>query len=123
MKLKKILTFLAALSLYATVVQAQAATVIFNYPNTVSAAVVQGYTATLYVNGTPFVLTDVCVLVTTVTPNVVQCTAPLPNVTAALTASGPQNFDVTLADVILEGAHSVPFVLARPSVTSNLRIQ
>lgn len=109
--------------LFSSLVNAQAAQVIFDYPNTSPAATVQGWTATLYVNGTPFVLTDTCVL-TTAAPIVVRCTATFPNVTSALTPSGVQNFEVTLMDVVLESAKSSPpFVLTRPSVVTNLRIQ
>lgn len=103
--------------------EAQAASVVFDYPNTASPAVVQGYIATLYVNGTAFVLNDTCVL-TTVAPIVVRCTATLPDITSALTASGNQNFEISLKDVILEGAKSAPpFVLTRPSAPQGLRIQ
>lgn len=104
---------------------AQAQSVIYTYPVT-SATLVQvnGYIPTLYVNGASFPLTHTCVLTTTVTPNVFTCTAPLPNITSALTPTGPQNFEVTLKDAILEGPKSnPPFVLTRPSVVSTLRIQ
>ena len=119
----KLITF-AVMLMLASSAQAQSATVTFDTSANTPVATVQNYTATLYVNGTPFPLTDTCVLVTGVTPNVVRCTAQLPDVSSALTTSGNQNFEVTLKDVILEGAKSSPpFVLARPNVTTNLRIQ
>lgn len=110
--------------LLASVARGQAATVIFDYNTTVPTATVQGWTATFYVNNIPFVLTDVCVLVTTVTPNVNRCTATLPDITTALTPTGIQNFTVSLKDSILEGPVSTPpLALQRPSAITNLRIQ
>lgn len=119
-----ILSVVVVLAL-ASPVFAQAATAIYTYPATTPAATVQGYTAVLYVNNVAISLTDTCVLTTTVTPNVNTCTATvsMSAITAALTASGQQTFEVTLADGILESARSVPFVLTRPSVPSSVRIQ
>lgn len=122
--LRNSLITIALVTLFSLPARAQAANVIFDYPSPGPlASVIQGWTATLYVNAIPFVLNDTCVLVTTVTPNVVRCTAPLPVITTALTPTGPQNFEVTVMDVVLESPKSVPFVLTRPSVTTNLRIQ
>jgi glucose-6-phosphate dehydrogenase assembly protein OpcA len=103
----------------------QAATVTFTYAATTPAATVQGWTATMYVNNTPIVLTDTCVLTTTVTPNVNTCTAtvPMTAINPALTTTGPQTFEGTLADGILESARSVPFVLTRPSAPSALGLR
>jgi hypothetical protein len=103
---------------------AQSATVTFDYTVTPlpTAAVVQGWTFTLTVNSTKFVLNDTCVL-NSAGPIVVTCTATLPNITTALTGSGPQSFTGTLADGILESSASLPLVLTRPSAPTAPRIQ
>jgi len=121
----KVLIALVVFLALASSAAAQAATVLFDYPATTPAATVQGYAAVLYVNNTAIALTDTCTLVTTVTPNINRCTAMVPNatITAALTVSGPQTFEVTLADGILESARSVPFVLTRPVAPLTVRIQ
>jgi hypothetical protein len=94
---------------------------VFDFPVSAGAApaTVQGWTARLYVNGTAFVLNDTCVVVGAQ----ITCTAPLPNITAALTLSGPQTFTASLADSIMESAVSVPLVLVRPSAPTAPRIQ
>jgi hypothetical protein len=122
--MKRLILVVALLALAAPV-YAQAATVTYTYSAATPAATVQGWTATLYVNNVAIPLADTCVLTTTVTPNVNTCTATVTNaaITAALTATGPQTFEGTLADGILESARSVPFVLTRPSAPSSIRIQ
>lgn len=119
--MKKLLVI--GLLMLGVLVQAQTGTVAYDYPASTPPATVQGYAATLFVNGTAFPITDTCVLNTTVTPNVVTCTAPLPNITAALTSSGPQSFTVTLKNVVLESSPSAPFVLTAPSAPTGIRIQ
>ncbi len=109
-----VLTFI--LSLFA--VTASAATVVYDSANTL--AEVQGYTATLFVNGTAFPLTQTCVASTAN----VTCTAPLPNITSALTASGPQTFTVQFADPVLGvTATSAPFIRTRPAAPTSGRFQ
>lgn len=101
---------------------AQAATVAYDYPVVAGvplAATVQAWTPTLYVNGTAFVLTHTCTGTTTVT-----CTATLPNITSALTPTGPQTFTVSLKDTVLgESPQSLPLVKVRPVAPLVLRIQ
>jgi len=118
--------FVLAIVFYSNLANAQAATVIYDFTPTPLPApsVVQGWTASLFVNGVRFALTDTCVT-TTVAPIVVRCTATLPNISAALTPTGPQTFEVAWYDTIpeLESAKSSPFVLVRPSAPATLRIQ
>lgn len=128
--MRKALTVLALLSAFLVaapiVAQAQAATVAFDYSVpapavTPSPAVVTGYVAQLYVNGVAFVLTDTCVAVAA--PAVITCTATLPNISSALAVTGPNQFQVSLKDGILEGPKSVvPLVLVTPSAPSTPRI-
>lgn len=102
------------------VAQAQAATVMFDAAAGTTVATANTYTSVLYVNGTAFPMIHTCALVGTVT----TCTAPLPNIAAALTPIGTQTFEVTFKDVILgESARSGPFVRIRPAAPLNLRIQ
>lgn len=111
-----------AASLLASAVHAQTVTVAYDYNLGATAAQVQSWVALLYVNTTPFQLTPTCVTVPS--PVLVTCTAPLPNITTGLTASGPQSFSVSLKDVILgEGPKSFPLVLVKPSAPTVPRIQ
>ncbi len=109
-------------------------TVLFDYPavigdKPITLAQVNGYTATLYVNETPFILVHNCILNTTT--NVYNCVAPLPNISIALaplgkiaTVNGIQNFEITFKDAIFEGPKSTPpLQLNRPVSILNLRIQ
>jgi hypothetical protein len=100
--------------------QAQAATVIYEVPSTTPLATVQAWVPTLYVNNVAFAMTHTC---TTAGP-IHTCSATLPVITAALTATGSQTFQVTLKDPVFgEGTRSSPLVLVRPAVPSALRIQ
>jgi hypothetical protein len=124
--MKKSIAMTLLILMYASLAKAQAAQVIydFNIAPLPPASQVQAWTASLFVNGTRFPLADTCVL-TTVAPIVIRCTATLPNISAALTPSGTQTFEVAWYDTIpeMESAKSSPLVLVRPSAPSTLRIQ
>lgn len=99
---------------------AQAATVVFDVP---AATVVDlnGWTSTLYVNGTAFPLTHTCIL----TGAIVTCTAPLPNVASALVAGTAQTFEVDLFDPVLNvrSPKSASFIRNRPAAPTSGRFQ
>ena len=117
---ERVLALIVSLVLVASRAQAQTAQVIYTYNvGPAPAASVTLYTATLYVNGTPFPLNDTCTLAGVT----IECVAPLPNIATALTPVGPQQFEVSFKDGILEGPKSIPLVLLRPSAPGNLRIQ
>jgi len=115
--MKKIGLLVVTILFYASVAQAQAASVVYDYTLvqggvTVTVAQVQAWKAELLVNGTPFVLAPVCVA----NGLVATCTAPLPNITAALTPSGNQTFTARLSDTVLGvGPLSLPLVKILPS--------
>lgn len=110
----------AAVLVGASQVDAQAASVIYDFPSTTPLATVQAWIPTLYVNNIAFPMTHTCV---TVGP-LQTCTATLPNIATALTPTGSQTFQITVKDAVLgEGAKSLPLVLARPLVATGLRIQ
>lgn len=108
--------------LLASLAQAQTATVAYDYSASgATPSLVQGWIPTLFVNGTPFSLTHTCIA--GVAPVLVTCTAPLPNISAALTTAGNQNFTVGLADAILgPGPQSLPLVRVKPNAPSAPRI-
>jgi hypothetical protein len=117
--MKVILFVLVALSL-SVPAYAQVATVAFDAQTGTTAATANSWTSVLYVNGTAFPLVHVCTLVGTTT----TCTAPLPNITAALTPVGTQTFTVTFKDSVLgESPSSSPLVKVRPAAPVLLRIQ
>lgn len=109
--------------LFAATVQAQTATVTYDYSAAGAVpSVVQGYGATLYVNGVAFTMNDTCVA--TPAPALITCTANLPNISTALVPVGPNQFQVSMKDGILEGPKSViPLVLTAPLAPSTPRIQ
>lgn len=91
----------------------------FDAPSGVTPAQGNLWTSVLYVNGTPFPMVHTCVAAGPLT----TCTAPLPNISSALTATGPQTFTVSFKDVVLgEGPQSGPLVRLRPSAPSIPRI-
>lgn len=98
---------------------ARAATVEFGAGNTL--AEVQSYTVTLLVNDVPFVLTPTC----TAPGGVVACSAPLPNVAAAYSPTGPQRFELVFRDTVLnvDSPRSAPFLRSRPLAPINGRLQ
>lgn len=100
-------------------VPARAASVLFDVTGTVADA--NGWTSTLYVNGTAFPLVHTCALVATV----VTCTATLPNISTALVAGSAQTFEIDLFDAVLNirSPKSVPFIRNRPTVPINGRLQ
>lgn len=99
---------------------AQSPQVAFDTPTGVTAAQANAWTSVLYVNGTAFPMTHTCAI----NGSAVTCTAPLPNITTALTATGPQNLTVSFKDVVLgEGPQSGPLVRLRPGAPSVPRIQ
>ncbi len=114
--------FLAlVLALLVHVPSAQAASVLFDVPG-VTVADANGWTSTLYVNGTAFPLVHTCALVATV----VTCTATLPAIASALVPGLAQTFEVDLFDPILNlrSAKTLPpFIRNRPTVPTNGRFQ
>lgn len=127
--MKRIALALAFL-LFASIAHAQAATVIYDYaltqgPTTVTVGQVQAWKAELLVNGTPFVLVGVSCVQSGVAPNLnATCSAPLPNITTALTASGGQTFTARLSDAVLGvGGQSLPLVKVLPNAPSLRSIQ
>ena len=115
--MKRIGLLVLAALLYSGVAEAQAASVIYDYTlvqgaTTVTVAQVQAWKAELLVNGTPFVLAPVCVL----NGLFATCTAPLPNISTALTPSGNQTFTARLSDTVLgAGPVSLPLVKVLPN--------
>jgi hypothetical protein len=109
----------ASTLLFASTLQAQ--TVTYSSSTTIAPlATVQAWTPTLYVNNTPFVLTQTCTLGTT---PAINCSAPLPNISTALTPTGNQTFAITFKDPILgESSKSVPLVLVSPVAPTSLAI-
>jgi hypothetical protein len=98
------------------------ATLAFDYPvttgttgpfqRTVTAAEVQGWTASILVNDTRYVLTDTCVLVDTTTPPVIRCTAPIPFVATAATTARVPDFQATLHDILPTADRPQPIFVA-----------
>lgn len=122
MKVRLLLPLVVLLLTVQVFAQAPTGTVTFDYPNVGSVpATVQAYTAMLYVNGIPFVVNDTCVAAPA--PAVVTCSGALPDVSAALPPTGPNQFLIRMKDGILEGPASPPLTLTRPSATSTPRIQ
>lgn len=119
--MKRTLAILLLIIGFAVPVTAQTATVIFDAATGTTAATANGWTSVLYVNNTAFPMVHTCALVGAV----VTCSAPLPNITAALTPIGTQTFEVSFKDVVLnvESSRSGPFVRIRPAAPLNLRIQ
>jgi hypothetical protein len=120
--MKRLIYALAVLFvvLAAAPARAQVATVLFDAATGTTVATANSWTSVLYVNGTAFPMVHTCAIVGTVT----TCSAPLPNITAALTPLGTQTFEMTFKDAILgESLRSAPFVRVRPAAPSNLRIQ
>lgn len=100
--------------------RASAQTVMFDAATGTTPATANTWTSVLYVNGTAFPMTHTCATVGTAT----TCSAPLPNITAALTPVGSQTFTVTFKDPVLgESGQSSPLVLIKPAAAGNLRIR
>lgn len=99
--------------------QASTPAVVFDSLNTVGE--LQSFVATLFVNGTPFVLAQTCA---SSSANV-TCVAPLPNIASALTPTGQQTFTVQLSDPVLgvTSPMSVPFIRNRPGAPTSGRFQ
>ena len=99
-------------------VSAQTVTFAYDAP-TPSVAVAQGWAPTLYVNNQAFpVAAHTC----TLAGAIVTCTFTAPNFAAALTAQGPQTFEVSLRDAVVgEGPRSLPLSRTRPAAPTNLR--
>lgn len=111
----------AMLLLTGSLARAQAATVLYDAPTGTTLAQANSWAGTLYVNNQAFQLTQTC---TQAGVGVVTCSAPLPNVAAALAPTGPQNFEVTWKDAVLgEGPRSAVFIRNRPSAPTNGRFQ
>lgn len=126
----KKLVFVLLFGLLSSIAQAQTATVIYDYAltqgtTTVTVPQVQAWTATLFVNATSFPLPGVTCVQSGVAPNLnATCTAPLPNITAALTPSGNQSFSALLTDSLLGASpQSLPLVKVRPNAPSLRSIQ
>lgn len=119
--MRKLLLFtIAAVLVLMVRADAQTATVLFDAQSGTTPATANTWTSVLYVNNVAFPMTHTCAVVGTAT----TCQAPLPNISAALTAVGTQTFEVTFKQGVLgETARSSPFVLVRPAAPSNLRIQ
>lgn len=97
-----------------------ASTVLFDAAPGTSAATANGWTSALYVNGTRFALVHQCSAVAAV----VTCSALMPDITAALTPSGPQSFQIAFVDGVLgEGPKSAPFTRDRPAAPISGRFQ
>lgn len=102
------------------VTAAQAATVLFDAASGTALADASAATSVLYVNGTAFPLVHQC----SQSGTVVTCSALLPVVTAALTPSGAQSFQVAFVDPVFgETAKSVPFIKNRLAAPTNGRFQ
>lgn len=114
----KVVLVLALFLVVAT--PARAASVLFDVPGA-SVADANGWTSTLYVNGTAFPLVHTCA----VAGPLVTCTATLPNIAAALVAGLAQTFEVDLFDPVLSvrSAKSIPFIRNRPAVPTSGRFQ
>lgn len=118
--MKRIILAVCFVLVLAPGAHAQAATVLFDAAAGTTVATANSWTSVLYVNGTAFPMVHTCAIVGAAT----TCSAPLPNITAALTPLGSQTFEVTFKDAILgESLRSGPFVRVRPAAPSNLRIQ
>lgn len=126
--MRKILLVVMA-SLFATVASAQTPTVSYDYLLQASETLpmVQSWTAVLYVNGSAFTAAHTCIAQPPPGPppapaNALTCTFPLPNVASAITATGPQSFEVALRDAIVgEGAKAIPFIRVKPHAPTNSR--
>lgn len=80
-------------------------------------SVVQAWTPVLYVNGIRFPRpSHAC---TQSAPTTVTCSFVLPDISMALTPTGPQTFEVSAVDLVLgEGPKSAPLERIRPGAPS-----
>lgn len=102
------------------IASAQTATVVIDAPAGATLAEATPWQWTLYVNNTAFPLTTTCAVVGAL----ITCQGPLPNISAALTPTGAQNFEATYRSVLFgESVRSVPFVATRRGASSAPRIQ
>lgn len=112
---------LVMLTLLWIAVPTQAQTVGFDVPNGTIAGV-GAWTPILYVNNTPF--TTTAPLVCTQAGTLTSCTYPMPVIASALTATGPQTFELALKDVVLgEGPRSLPLSKTKPGAAINLQLK
>ncbi len=99
---------------------AQSPVVDYDAPGGTTIAQNQSWTPVLIVNGQPFVGAKPSCVGTTA----IVCTFPLPDISSALTASGPQTFRIVLRDPVLgDGPAGAPLSLIRPGAGVNLRFR
>lgn len=112
------------LILSASIAQAQTPRVVYDFTSTatLTLAIVQSWTPVFYVNGQRMPQTaHTC---TQPAPATITCSFPLPDISGALTGSGPQTFEVSAADLVLgEGPRSAPLARLRPAAPGQNRFE
>jgi len=94
---------------------AQTTLVEYDAPAGTTIADNQAWTPVLMVNGTPIVGT----VPTCTGTSAIVCTFPLPDISKAVTASGPQTFRIVLRDPVLgDGPAGAPLSRTRPGGVS-----
>ena len=122
--MKQILLAVVLVCLVAVTAAAQTVTYTGPAIATVPTATVQAWKPALLVNTTTFALVQTCTTTGTAPNQITTCTAPLPAIGAALTATGNQTFSVSWTDPVLgAGPQSSPLVLVRPFAPGLTSIQ